>query len=98
MPIPWSRRLLPFWLRSDRKQISATIRKRHPHTTAAAGLENDDTDGDGALDGVEVPAGSDPLDPENMPGFDVPVGLGVSIAGLLILLGICWRSYNRNLP
>ncbi len=56
----------------------------------------DDTDGDGVLDGAEVLAGSDPLDPAQVPGTSVPVGLGASIAGLLILLVIGWHSYVQR--
>jgi hypothetical protein len=53
---------------------------------------NPDTDGDGFSDGVEVDAGSDPLDPDSTPGSIPTLGpLGAALLVLAIVMAARWR-------
>ncbi|HZO09628.1 MAG TPA: thrombospondin type 3 repeat-containing protein, partial [Myxococcota bacterium] len=57
-----------------------------------------DTDGDGFPDGVELAAGSDPTNPDSIPG--VPAVPALSFPGLLLLvaalLAASWRELSRR--
>lgn len=52
------------------------------------GTDASDTDGDGASDGEEVTQGTDPLDPDDFPGSEVPVAVPVVVAAALALLAV----------
>jgi hypothetical protein len=54
-----------------------------------------DSDGDGMNDGPEVSAGSDPLDPDDLPSPSVPVGWGAGLGAGLLMLGIA-RCHQRR--
>jgi hypothetical protein len=55
-----------------------------------------DSDGDGVNDGPEVAAGSDPLDPDSLPGPTVPVGWGAGLGAGLLMLGIGRHYHSRT--
>lgn len=61
------------------------------------GLEPDplraDSDGDGATDGAERAAGTDPLDPEDVPTPPLVPGLPVAGLGLLVVSGVGVGAY-----
>lgn len=63
----------------------------------ALGLEpwNPDTDGDGALDGIEVIAGTDPLDPESTPTSIPTLDDGGALALALLLIAGAARRIRR---
>src|SRR5262249_47364859 len=68
-------------------------------TAHATALFRADTDGDGYADGVEVTAGTDPLDPASVPAAPIPMtgpwGLG-ALAALLLASGRVALRYGRN--
>lgn len=67
----------------------------HQEYLLGTDINNSDTDGDLATDGDEAATGSDPLDPDDLPGSNAPLAMPALLAALLALMGI-GRYYAKK--